>query len=226
MKFRSILIDIDDTLFDFGKAERAAIAKAYRDYGIEPTEERIARYSVINQAQWEAMERGELGREEVLLRRHEIFFKELGVEIPIREFEDCYRGYLGIGHYFVDGAEEMLEYLFSKYDLYIASNGVAETQYSRMASAGIGKYFKNVFISETTGSYKPEKAYFDYCFARMENFDPQKTLIIGDSLTGDMLGGLRAGIHTCWFNPHGKPGREDIRPHFEIRSLKEIQKIL
>jgi 2-haloacid dehalogenase len=226
MKFRSILIDIDDTLFDFGKAERAAIAKAYRDYGIEPTEERIARYSVINQAQWEAMERGELGREEVLLRRHEIFFKELGVEIPIREFEDCYRGYLGIGHYFVDGAEEMLEYLFSKYDLYIASNGVAETQYSRMESAGIGKYFKNVFISETTGSYKPEKAYFDYCFARMENFDPQKTLIIGDSLTGDMLGGLRAGIHTCWFNPHEKPGREDIRPHFEIRSLKEIQKIL
>lgn len=226
MQFRSILIDIDDTLFDFGIAERVAIAKAYRDYGIEPTEERLARYSAINIAQWEAMERGELTRDQVLLRRHELFFAELGVQIPIQEFEDRYRGYLGVGHYFVEGAEEMLTYLYGKYDLYVASNGVAETQYSRMASAGIGKYFKAVFISETTGSHKPEKAYFDYCFARMEHFEPETTLIIGDSLTSDIKGGLDAGIKTCWFNPKGKKGREDIVPHYEIRDLKEIQKIL
>ena len=137
-----------------------------------------------------------------------------------------YRAYLGVGHYFIDGAEELLAYLHGKYDLYIASNGVAETQYSRMASAGINKYFKEVFISETTGSHKPEKAYFDYCFARMENFDPKTTLIIGDSLTSDIKGGLDAGIQTCWFNPKGKPSRPDIRPHYEIRSLKELQSIL
>ena len=226
MEFRSILIDIDDTLLDFGKAERAAISKAYRDYGIDPTPERLARYSEINIAQWEAMERGELTRSQVLLRRHELFFGELGVEVPIQEFEDRYRGYLGVGHYFMDGAEELLEYLYGKYDLYIASNGVAETQYSRMASAGIEKYFKGVFISETTGSHKPEKAYFDYCFARMEDFDSDKTLIIGDSLSSDIKGGLHAGIKTCWYNPKGKPGRFDIVPHYEIRDLKEIQKIL
>lgn len=226
MKLRSILIDIDDTLLDFGKAEKAAIAKAYRDYGIDPSEKNIARYSVINQAQWEAMERGELTREQVLLRRHQLFFQELGAEVPLQEFEDCYRRYLGIGHYFIEGAQELLDYLFGKYDLYIASNGVAETQYSRMESAGIGKYFKQVFISETTGSHKPEKAYFDYCFARMENFSPQSTLIIGDSLTGDIKGGLDAGIRTCWFNPKGKPGREDIVPHYEIRSLHELVGIL
>lgn len=226
MQFRSILIDIDDTLFDFGMAERVAIAKAYRDYGIDPCEKNLERYSKINQAQWEAMERGELTREQVLLRRHELFFAELGVEIPIQEFEDRYRGYLGVGHYFVEGAEEMLTYLYGKYDLYVASNGVAETQYSRMESAGIGKYFKAVFISETTGSHKPEKAYFDYCLARMEHFDPETTLIIGDSLTSDIKGGLNAGIKTCWFNPKGKKGREDIVPHYEIRDLKEIRAFL
>ncbi len=226
MKFRSILIDIDDTLFDFGMAERVAIAKAYRDYGIDPSEKNLARYSEINIAQWEAMERGELSRDQVLLRRHELFFAELGVEVPIQEFEDRYRSYLGVGHYFMDGAEELLEYLYGKYDLYVASNGVAQTQYSRMASAGIGKYFKEVFISETTGSHKPEKDYFDYCFARMENFDPETTLIIGDSLSSDIKGGLNAGIKTCWYNPKGKSGRPDIVPHYEIRDLKEIQKIL
>ncbi len=222
MTFRSILIDIDDTLLDFGKAEKAAIAKAYRDYGIDPGEENVARYSVINQSQWELMEQGLLTRDQVLLRRHELFFKELGVEIPLQEFEDRYRGYLGIGHYFIEGAVELLDYLYGKYDLYIASNGVAETQYSRMASAGINKYFKQIFISETTGSHKPEKAYFDYCFARMEHFSPETTLIIGDSLTSDIKGGLDAGIRTCWFNPKGKPSRPDIRPHYEIRTLKEL----
>lgn len=226
MIFRSILIDIDDTLLDFGKAEKAAIAKAYRDYGIDPSEKNLARYSEINIAQWEAMEKGLLNRDQVLLRRHELFFAELGVQIPIQEFEDCYRAYLGVGHYFIEGAEEMLSYLFPKYNLYIASNGVAETQYSRMKSAGIGKYFKQIFISETTGSHKPEKAYFDYCFAHMEEFDPEKTLIIGDSLTSDIKGGLEAGIQTCWFNPKRKPGRADIRPHYEIHSLEEIRKIL
>lgn len=224
--FRSILIDIDDTLLDFGMAERTAISQAYRDYGIDPCEKNIARYSRINIAQWEAMERGELGREQVLIRRHELFFKELGVDIPLQEFEDHYRSLLGRGHYFIEGAEAFLEYLFPKYDLYIASNGVAETQYSRMASAGIGKYFKEVFISETTGSHKPEQAYFDYCFARMQNFDPAKTLIIGDSLTSDIRGGLNAGIQTCWFNPKGKAGRPDIVPHYEIRSLEEVKKFL
>ncbi len=226
MTYRSILIDIDDTLLDFGKAEKAAIAKAYRDYGIDPSEANIARYSVINQAQWELMEQGLLTRDRVLLRRHELFFAELGVEIDVQKFEDCYRAYLGVGHYFIDGAEEMLDYLYGRYDLYIASNGVAETQYSRMASAGVGKYFKQVFISETTGSHKPEKAYFDYCFARMENFSPETTLIIGDSLTSDIKGGLDAGIKTCWFNPKNKPSRPDIQPHYEIRSLKELRSIL
>ena len=172
------------------------------------------------------MEKGLLSRDQVLLRRHELFFWELGVEIPIQEFEDRYRGYLGVGHYFMEGAEELLEYLFPKYDLYIASNGVAETQYSRMESARIGKYFKNVFISETTGSHKPERAYFDYCFARMENFDPSMTLIIGDSLTSDIRGGRDAGIKTCWYNPNGKPGRADIVPDYEIRSLEELKSLL
>ena len=224
--FRSILIDIDDTLLDFGWAERAAISQSYRDYGIEPSEANIARYSAINISQWEAMERGELDREQVLIRRHEIFFKELGVEIPLQEFEDHYRSLLGVGHCFIEGAEALLEYLYPKYDLYIASNGVAETQYSRMASAGIGKYFKEVFISETTGYHKPEREYFDYCFARMKDFDPAKTLIIGDSLTSDIRGGLNAGIKTCWFNPKGKEGNSHIKPHYEIRSLEEVKNFL
>lgn len=226
MKLKTLLLDLDDTILDFGAAERAAISKTFRDMGLEPTEDLLQRYSDINVSQWEAFERGEISRQTVLTRRFDILFEELGICADSQSTEDRYRGYLGIGHYFVEGAEELLEYLFGKYDLYLASNGVAETQYSRLESAGICHYFKEIFISETTGHHKPEKAYFDYCFSRVEGFDPEKTMIIGDSLTGDIQGGINAGIKTCWVNRKGKPRRADILPDYEVHSLFELKELL
>lgn len=223
---QTIFLDLDDTLLDFGAAERVAIGKAFRDIGLEPTEALLARYRELNEAQWEAFERGELTREQVLLRRFELLFAELGLSLSPAATEDRYRGYLGQGHYFVDGAQALLDYLAPKYDLYLASNGVAETQYSRLKSAGISHYFKAIFISETTGHHKPERAYFDYCFAHIPDFDPKRALIIGDSLTSDILGGINAGIQTCWFNPRRKPRNPDIIPNFEVHRLAELHDIL
>ena len=226
MKFTTILLDLDDTLLDFGAAEKVALSKTLQELGIEPTEAKLHRYHEINISQWEAFERGELSRERVLTRRFELFFEELGLSIDAQACEDRYRHYLGIGHYFVEGAEALLEYLAPKYKLYLASNGVAETQYSRLESAGIGHYFEEIFISETTGHHKPEREYFDYCFARIANFDPNTTLIIGDSLSSDILGGNNAGIHTCWCNIKRLPPRPDIVPDFEIHSLAELYELL
>ena len=224
--YRTIFLDLDDTLLDFGAAERVAIAKAFRDLGLEPTPALLKRYSELNQAQWEAFERGEITRDTVLVRRFALLFAELGLFIDPQHAEDVYRGYLGVGHYFVEGAEEVLSYLAPKYDLYLASNGVAATQYSRLESAGIGHYFKDIFISEVTGSHKPERAYFDYCFSHIPGFDPSEALMVGDSLTSDILGGFNAGIRTCWFNPGCKPLQGPVTPDHEIRALRELKDIL
>lgn len=224
--FRTIFIDLDDTILDFGAAEHAAISKTFRQVGLEPTPELLARYSAINLSQWEAYERGEITRDTVLVRRFELLFRELGSSLDAQSTEDIYRGYLGVGHYFIDGAVKILEYLAPKYDLYIASNGVAATQYSRLKSANISHFFKEIFISEMTGSHKPEKAYFDFCFARIPDFDPKKALMIGDSLTSDIRGGKNAGIRTCWFNPQHKPHRPEIEPDYEVFSLEELKTIL
>lgn len=224
--FQFIFLDLDDTILDFGAAERVAVSKAFRQVGLEPTEALLKRYVEINLSQWEAFERGEITRDTVLVRRYELLFRELGLDIDARETENIYSGYLAIGHYFVEGAEALLEYLAPKYHLYLASNGVAKTQYSRLKSANISRYFKEIFISEVTGSHKPEKAYFDYCFARIPDFDPEKALMVGDSLTSDILGGKNAGIRTCWFNPTHKPRRPDIEPDYEISSLEELKQLL
>ena len=216
-----LLLDLDDTLLDFGEAERVAIAKTFRELGLVPTPELLHRYSELNQLQWEAYERGEISRDTVLVRRFALLFEELGLALDPQDAEDRYRGHLAVGHYFVEGAEDILRYLAPRHELYLASNGVADTQYSRLKSAGIGPYFKDIFISENTGSHKPEKAYFDYCFSHIPNFRPENTLMIGDSLTSDILGANRAGIDACWFNPKGKKNTTAFSPDYEIRTLKE-----
>ena len=223
---KTIFFDLDDTLLDFGAAERAAITKTFREVGLEPTEALIRRYSELNQLQWECFERGEITRDTVLVRRFSLLLQELGSPLDAVVCEDIYRGHLSEGHYFVEGAPELLDYLAPKYDLYLASNGVAATQYSRLASAGIGRYFREIFISERMGGDKPAKEFFDLCFEKIGNVNREETVIIGDSLTSDIRGGNNAGIETCWFNPQGKERIEGILVDYEVRSLKEIPALL
>ncbi len=222
----TVLLDVDDTLLDFHKAEAAALAKTLTALDIEPRPETLRRYSQINARQWELLEEGRISREQVLTRRFGILFEELGVSRSETEARDSYESNLAIGHYFMPGAPELLEALYGRYALYIVSNGTAAVQEGRIASAGIAKYFEEIFISEEIGFDKPSRAFFEACFARMPGFDRERALIVGDSLTSDIRGGIHAGIRTCWFNPRGKAPRADIRPDFEIRTLDQLPPLL
>ena len=223
---KTIFLDLDDTLLDFHKAEAAALAKALTALDVPPTPAVIARYSAINAQQWRLLEEGKFTRDEILTRRFDILFRELGVERPSSLARRTYEGFLGQGHYFIPGAEELLKALVRRYDLYLVSNGTAAVQAGRIASAGIASYFRKIFISEQMGLHKPQKEFFDACFAAIPGFHREEALIIGDSLTSDIRGGNNAGIRTCWFNPQGKPRLEDVRVDYEVSALSQIPPLL
>jgi len=221
-----LFLDLDDTILDFHKAERLAIAKTIGDFGVEPTEQVLARYHVINKMHWEMLERGELTREQVLENRFRVLFEEMQVRVDATAVARCYERNLSIGHYFLPGAEEAVDALSKKYRLFLASNGTASVQKGRMTSANLYRFFEKVFVSQEIGHNKPSKAYFDKCFAQIPDFDPARAMIVGDSLTSDIRGGSAAGLRTCWFNPQGKPGRPDICPDYEIQSLAQLPPLL
>ena len=221
-----VFLDLDDTILDFHKAERIALSKTICDFGVEPTEEVLGRYHVINKWHWEQLEQGKLTREEVLQNRFGVLFSELGVAADKEACARAYEKNLSVGHFFLPGAEEAVEALSKKYRLYLASNGTASVQHGRMTSANLYRFFERVFVSQEIGHNKPSKAYFDGCFAQIPGFSPEKAIIVGDSLTSDILGGINAGIATCWVNPQKKPGREDIRPDYEIESLSQLPALL
>ena len=222
----SVFLDLDNTILDFSKAERIALTQTLTERGVTVTEAVLLRYRDINIYCWEQLEDGKMGRDEVLRRRFEMLFEELGLSCDGQEATERYEGLLHFGHWFIPGAEELLKTLAPDYDLYLASNGVASVQYSRIASAGIAPYFKGIFISEEIGAVKPQKEYFEACFARIPGFDPARAIMVGDSLTSDIRGGVNAGIKTCWLNYNHKPGRPDIVPDYVIHAITELPALL
>ena len=217
-----VLFDLDDTILDFQSAEAAALTRAFTALGIPVTEELIERYSAINRSQWELLEEGVLSREQVLRRRFELLFAEYGIERSGEEASERYENELCIGHWFMPGAEELLRALTPGCRLFIVSNGAAKVQDARLRSAGIGPYFEDIFISEQLGAEKPARAFFDRAFARIRDFDPARTILVGDSLSSDIRGAKNAGVTACWYNARRRAPRPDITPDYMIESLSEL----
>lgn len=223
---KTVLFDLDDTIFDFKMSERTALSKALAELGIEADDYIISQYSKYNISQWKRLELGEISREEVKVNRYKLLFDELGIDISPELATEIYEEKLAIGHYFIDGAVEMIEGIYNDYDLYLVSNGAKRVQDGRLASADISKYFKGIFISEVVGHEKPSIEFFNYCFDRIPDFDKDSTIIIGDSLSSDIKGGVNSGIKTIWFNPHYNKNESNITPDYEIHSLDEIKELL
>ena len=220
---RSVFFDLDETILDFTRAEAVALSRALCAFDREPTPHVIERYHVLNISQWKLMEEGKLSRVGVLTRRFELLFEEMGWDPEgVLAFNDQYEIFLGEGHYFLPGAEELLKELAPQYDLYLATNGASSVQRGRLKSAGLEPYFKGIFISEEVGFNKPSLEYFQSAFATIPNFDPEAAIIVGDSLTSDIRGGRNAGIRTCWLNPAGEDPRPDIIPDYTVRTLEEL----
>lgn len=224
--FEFLLLDLDDTVLDFRRSEHEAVSKTFRSFGIEPTAQVCSRYSQINQLHWQALERKEMTREQVLVGRFATLFRELGVDVDAQSCAKAYELNLSQVHYFLPGAQEALESLVKKYRLFLVSNGTALVQAAKLKNANLKRFFEGIFISQEIGADKPSVEFFDNCFAAIPGFDPAKAMIVGDSLTSDIQGGINAGIATCWINPDHNAGREDIRPDYELERLSQLEDLL
>ena len=220
-----LFLDLDDTILDFHKAERIALSKTIRDFGVEPTDEILELYHRLNKWHWEQLELGKMTRAEVLVNRFGVLFEQLGRTVDAAACAKVYEKNLSVGHYFLPGAEEAVDRLSKKYRLFLASNGTASVQKGRMTSANLYRFFERVFVSQEIGHNKPSREYFSACFAEIPGFDITKAMMVGDSLSSDIKGGINAGLKTVWVNPrHEDCG--SIQPDHEIEALSQLEGLL
>lgn len=226
MKYRHLLFDADDTLLDFKASEQAALRLLFNSLNIPLTKGIHDLYQEINHTLWTEFERGEITKEDILKTRFRKLFAKVGIEITRPNLEAEYQEMLASGHMVIPGVFEVLDQLKEHYELFIVSNGVATTQYNRLHNSGLYPYFKAIFISEETGYQKPQIEFFKYVFARIPDFEISRALIIGDSLTSDIQGGINSGIDTCWYNPNNIHNMKGLPTTYQICNLKELCSIL
>lgn len=225
MKYTSLFLDLDNTLLDFNKAEAVAICKVLKKHSLPHDETAIKTYSKINLGFWKRFEKGEIPKDAIFEGRFKAFLEEYKAEGDTAAISKEYCEFLSEGYYTVDGAFDILDYLKLKnYKLYATTNGFSFTQHRRIKESGLAPYFDGVFISEDTGHQKPEKEYFDYVISKIPEKDKSKILIVGDSLSSDILGGINIGIDTCWYNPSNT--ETEHHANYEINDLLQLKNIL
>ncbi len=227
MTRKAVLFDLDDTLFDFKLSEKESLRNALSYFKIFADEEMLLHYSKINEFHWKLFEKGCLTRDQILIQRFDVFLRDIGrSDIDSNQLWKIYEYALSNSCHLINGAKEILEALYDDYELYIVSNGTLSIQDSRISVSGIEKYFKKIFISQKIGFNKPDPRFFELCFKEMDGLLKSNAVIIGDSLSSDILGGKNFGISTVWFNPSKALSDLSVIPDFEISSLFEIPNIL
>jgi 2-haloacid dehalogenase len=233
MKYDILLWDIDGTLMDFKRAEAKALSQSLREVGVVPTEELISEYSQINISYWKRLETGELTKEEVLLGRFVEFLGKKKIKADPKTFLMSYEGHLSHAWFIQDNSLELCRKLKEKgLRQYVVTNGWIDVQKTKLKESGFDKIMDGSFISDELGVPKPKKEFFEACFERVfGSKEPSKSelarvLIIGDSLTSDMKGGVNAGIACCWYRAKGEVNTENISVDYEIEDLWQIWDIL
>jgi 2-haloacid dehalogenase len=225
MSYNILLFDVDDTLLDFEANEIDSLHNLFQQHGYSFSDQMFQVYNSVNQQLWTDYENGYIPLEQVLNTRFSETMFKLGKIVDGAEWEKQYRELLGNGHQLIDGAYEVCQSLAESHRMFVVTNGLAKTQRKRLKLAGLYGFFEDVFDSESVGFQKPSKEFFDYVMNHIKDFKVSETLIIGDSLTSDIKGGLMSGIDTCWLNRKGQKCPQEIQSTYMISSLTQLTAI-
>lgn len=226
MRYKTLLFDADGTLLDFERSEHEAIGETLAHFALPDSEEIRRAYSLANAEQWRLLEQQLTTKDRLKVDRFRVFCERAGFVRPAEDMARFYESRLATKSYLLDGALEICEKLSQTHELYIITNGIKHVQEGRFGSSPLTAFFKDVFISEVIGADKPSVEYFRYVADHIEGFSPKDTLVIGDSLSSDIAGGLAAGLDVCWYDPKGKPAPEEYTIHYTISKLSELEAIV
>lgn len=221
-KYPIVLLDIDDTLLDFKANEQGALQALFSYMNTPFTEENINIYLLINDRLWREYEEGKIDRTQVTDTRFGLFFEKLGKVVNGVKLAEFYREELKKGAQFIDGAYEVCENLARSHRLFVTSNGELSIQMSRLKKSGLIDFMEDIFVSQTVGAHKPSPAFFSYVFSHIKDFKKEGAILVGDSLSADIIGASNAGLATCWFNPTGKENTLEVAPTYEISALRDL----
>lgn len=225
--YKYLLFDLDHTLFDFDMGEDLALTQFLKEMRVDDVDAFKVYYKPMNQKMWKELEAGKISKSELIDTRFSRAFAHFGRQVDGHEMALLYQKWMGRQGQVFDGAVDLLQKLDKRgYELYGATNGVTYIQENRLARSPLGSFFKKVFISEQMGTKKPDRLFYEKIAETIPNFQKERALMIGDSLTADVQGGRKAGIDTVWYNPKGIINTSPHQPTYEVKNYQELLQLL
>lgn len=221
-RYKWLFFDADGTLFDYERAEAAALAQAFQRCDLPFKTDHLTAYRGFNRDLWLTLEKGLITPDALKVRRFELLFEAMGLAHSATEFSAIYLDCLAGRSELMDGAREMVEALRPKYRMAVLTNGLQAVQRPRLARSPIREHISDLVISEEIGWAKPAKEFFDIALARLDHPAKREILMIGDNWVSDIQGASRYGLDTCWFNPRRQRRPDDPAITLEIASWQEL----
>jgi len=218
--------DADGTLFDYNHAEAIAFKNTFDLLALSYKDDYLNVYQRINRDLWQALEKREITPSVLQTRRFELLVESLQLTISVPVISKIYLEQLVICSELMEGALDVLKSLCRKCHFAIVTNGLQTVQRSRFSHSVIREFITDIIISEEIGVAKPDPAFFEIASSRLGNPPKSDILIIGDSLTSDMQGGVAYGIDTCWFNSASEARLDHLSITYEIQHLRELVKLI
>jgi 2-haloacid dehalogenase len=218
--------DADGTLFDYNRAEAAALRNTFHSLTLPFEDSYLDVYRKINHGLWQALERQEITQAVLRYRRFELLMEAIQVSGSPEQMSSAYVEQLSICSELMEGAYEVLQALNEKSRIAIVTNGLQAVQRGRLENSTIKNFISELLISEEIGAAKPGRAFFEAAFARCGDPSKSEVLIIGDSLTSDIQGGADYGIDTCWYNPTEQTQPKGLEITYEIKQLHELLELV
>lgn len=221
---KAVLIDIDDTIFDFEKCSKNSFLKTLEKFNIKFKEEDFSYFNKVNDILWTKQKLGEINIKEVFIKRDYLMGKYFNIDIEKGLFNDLFVKFLYDEIEMVDGIEDLLLYLSDKYKIFTASNGIFKMQENRLKKSNLDKYFDKIFVSDKIGFEKPDKKFFQKIMD-LTKFSNDDLIMIGDSIKSDIIGAKNSKIKSIYFNKEDKK-ISDKNFTYQVKNLSEIKKIL
>lgn len=226
MPYEWLLFDADGTLFDYDGAEEKALTGTFEEFQIPFLPNYGEIYQTVNKNLWKLFEQGKIALGDLRVRRFFDLFQQTGLNTDPEKFSDRYLFHLGQSADLMPFVLETLQQLEKDYHMAIITNGISKVQRSRIAISPIESLFDGLFISEEIGFSKPAAGYFDAVMDALYHPKKESVLVIGDSLSSDMRGGINYGLDTCWFNPLGNPNTLNLPVTYQIQDLRQLLPLL
>lgn len=227
MKYKWILFDADNTLFDFTFSQKMALKEASYFFNIPYSSEIFSKFVTINNIIWQAYDENKITHDEIKLERFRRLFEITETNnVELEEFNTYFIDKLIEHSKLIGGTELFLKKIFGKIKIAIITNGMKEVQRPRFENWALKKIIDEVFISGEIGYSKPNKEYFEFVHNKTGNIPKSDYLVVGDNIIADVKGGKDFGFDTCWFNPIANSDSYNTLADYEIKSINELCEII